>query len=252
VTRPPISVQLYSVREAVAEDLPRALERLASIGFTSVELYGFVDRVDDYRAALDAAGLRAPSGHAPVLGMSDPRPAFEAAAALGLTTLVDPHRPIEHWQDADGVHRTAELINAAAEVGREFGIGFGYHNHWWETESRIDGATALEVLAGELSAEAVLEVDTFWAQVGGVSAVDLLRALGDRVRLIHVKDGAISRDTSTQQPAGQGDAGVAEILAAAPDAGRVLEFDAYAGDTFEGLAESLRFVRELEPESSAA
>jgi hypothetical protein len=38
---------------------------------------------------------------------------------------------------------------------------------------------------------------------------------------------------------------VPAILAAAPQALAVLEFDAYAGDVFEGLASGLRYVSEL-------
>ena len=34
------------------------------------------------------------------------------------------------------------------------------------------------------------------------------------------------------------------ILAAAPDAPRVIEFDAYSGDVFEGIAASLQWLSE--------
>ena len=52
----PISVQLYTVRDAIAADLPGTLRRLADIGFTQVEPWGFVERVDEYAEALPAAG----------------------------------------------------------------------------------------------------------------------------------------------------------------------------------------------------
>jgi sugar phosphate isomerase/epimerase len=242
----PLSVQLYSVREAVAQDLAGSLQRLADIGFHAVELYGFVERADEYAAALAAAGLTAPSGHAPVLRYDDPRPAFEAAAKVGVQTLIDPNRVAELWQQPDDVRRGAEQMNQVAEAAQEFGLTFGYHNHWWEIETRHDGVTALELLAQSLSPRVVLEVDTFWATVGGVSAPELLRTLGDRVHFIHVKDGPIKREPKTQLPAGQGEMDVPAVLAAAPQAMRVLEFDDYAHDPFDGLAESLRFVTELE------
>ena len=242
----PLSVQLYSVRDAVAADLPGALSRLAGIGFENVELYGFVDRADEYAAGLRAAGLSAPSGHAPVLQYDDPRPVFEAAKTVGIRTLIDPHHPAEHWQSADDIKAAAERMNAIAAAAAEFELAFGYHNHWFELEAHHDGVTGLELLEQHLDPAVVLEVDTFWVTVGGESAPELLRRFGDRVRFIHVKDGPITRDTSTQLPAGQGDVDVRAVLAAAPQAMRVLEFDAYAGDPFDGLAESFRFVSELE------
>jgi sugar phosphate isomerase/epimerase len=90
--------------------------------------------------------------------------------------------------------------------------------------------------------EVALEVDTFWATLGGADTPALLRGLGERVRFIHVKDGAITDDTEQQLPAGRGDVDVPAILAAAPQALRVIEFDAYAGDVFEGIAESFAWL----------
>ena len=88
----------------------------------------------------------------------------------------------------------------------------------------------------------VLEVDTFWSEVGGVSAPGLLARLGDRVRYLHMKDGPLTRDTLTQQPLGQGALDVPAILAAAPDAHRVVEFDDHDGDIFAAIEASYRFL----------
>jgi hypothetical protein len=64
------------------------------------------------------------------------------------------------------------------------------------------------------------------------------------VRLIHVKDGTLDGDVDKQQPAGSGEVGVPAILAAAPQATRVIEFDAYAGDVFAGIAQSFAWLTE--------
>jgi sugar phosphate isomerase/epimerase len=98
------------------------------------------------------------------------------------------------------------------------------------------------VFAEHLDPALVLEVDTYWATAGGADAPALLRGLGDRVRAIHVKDGGLATDASGQVPAGQGRVPVADVLAAAPGALRVVEFDRYDGDIFEGLAASLAFL----------
>jgi sugar phosphate isomerase/epimerase len=237
-------VQLYSVRNAVQQDLPAALDRLASIGFRAVELYGFVDRAGEYASALLAAGLTAPSAHAPLLAAEDPDRILEAAATVGVRTVIDPNRPADQWTTEDGIRRTADRLNELSARAAATGLAVGYHNHFWELESQVDGVPALEVLAPLLTDSVVLEVDTFWSEVAGVDAPQLLGRLGDKVKLIHVKDGARSRDTKLQQPAGSGDIDVAAVLKAAPRALRVLEFDDYAGDVFEGLATSLAWVEE--------
>lgn len=242
-----MSAQLYSVRAAIAEDMEGTLERLAALGFTDVEPYGdFIPGSDRYAAALAATGLRAPSAHAPVLQLADPSAAFDAARAIGVEVLIDPHAPGDDWDTVDGIARLAERMNAAGVAAAAAGLRFGYHNHAFELDSRPNGTPALEQLAARLDDAIVLEVDTYWAEVGGVPAPDLLRRLGDRVGFIHVKDGPVSKDTAAQLPAGEGAMDLPAVLAAAPRAVRVLEFDDYAGDVFDGLAASLAFVTATE------
>ncbi|WP_432560846.1 sugar phosphate isomerase/epimerase family protein [Kineococcus sp. SYSU DK003] len=243
MTRQP-SVQLYSVRDTVQSDLPGAIARLAEIGFTQVEPYAFHTRTAEFKDAFAAAGVTAPSGHAAVIDAEDPRGIFEAANTLGITTVIDPFVPSERWQTADDVARLAQRVNELSELAHEYVVTFGYHNHAWELENTVGGRPVLELFADQLAPEVVLEIDTFWATVGGADTPALLEALGERVQFIHVKDGAKSTDTSTQQPAGQGEIDVPAILAAAPQALRVVEFDAYAGDVFEGIAASLAWLKE--------
>ncbi|MFD2792523.1 sugar phosphate isomerase/epimerase family protein [Promicromonospora vindobonensis] len=243
-TKPTTSVQLYSVQDAVAEDLDGTVARLAEIGLQHVEPYAFHERTAELGRAFAAAGLTAPSGHAPVIGSDTPEAIFDAAATLGIAVVIDPFVPAEHWQTAEQVAELAERVNGLAVLAAERGLEFGYHNHSWELSTRIEGRHALELFVEHLDPAVVLEVDTYWTGVGGADTPALLAALGDRVRLIHVKDGTLDGDIDAQQPAGSGDVDVPVILAAAPRATRVIEFDAYAGDVFEGIAQSFAWLSE--------
>ncbi|HEY3466371.1 MAG TPA: TIM barrel protein [Amycolatopsis sp.] len=236
-----LSVQLYSVRDAFAADPDGTLRRLAAIGFTHVEPYGVVENAEALRAGLPASGLTAPTAHARLLG-ADQHAVFATAAELGIGLVIDPMVGPERWQDAADVASTADALNAAAKLAAEHGVRVGYHNHWWELESRIDGRGAFEVLAGQLDPAVALEVDTYWATAGGEDAPALLRRLGERVRAIHVKDGGLATDATGQVPAGQGSVPIAEVLEAAPDALRVVEFDAFDGDLFAAIAASHAFL----------
>ncbi|RKO24576.1 sugar phosphate isomerase/epimerase [Pseudarthrobacter phenanthrenivorans] len=236
------SIQLYTLRNAVQEDLAGTIRRVAEIGFTQVEPYNFVAMAKELGAALKENGLTAPSGHAPLLSQ-DQDGIFAAAKELGITTVIDPFIPAERWQSAEDIQETAAQLNAAAQKGAGYGIRVGYHNHQWELESTIEGRTALEYFADLLDPELVLEVDTYWVAVGGQDPVDILTRLGDRVKLIHIKDGPLTTETKAQQPAGQGKLPVLDVIAAAKslEVG-VVEFDDYAGDIFEGINESLSFL----------
>ncbi|WP_043833625.1 MULTISPECIES: sugar phosphate isomerase/epimerase [unclassified Amycolatopsis] len=234
------SVQLYSVRDAFAADPDETLRRLAAIGFGSVEPYGVVENVEALRAGLAAHGLSAPTAHAALVG-KELDAVFAAARELGIEVVIEPMIPAAQWQNSADIVAAAEALNAAAKVAAGYGVRVGYHNHWWELESRIDGRSALEVFADRLGPEVVLEVDAYWAAAGGEDAPALLRRLGERVCAIHVKDGSLAVDASGQVPAGQGRVPLADVLAAAPGALRVVEFDRHE-DVFGGIAESFAYL----------
>lgn len=239
------SVQLYSVRDAIAADLDGTLARIAEIGYRLVEPYAFVASADALRRALPAHGLAAPSAHNGVIDEADPARIFGVAAELGIGTVIDPAVRADRWQSADGVRRLADRMNELAPLAAAADVAFGYHNHQWELESRIEGRHALEVLADALDPAVVLEIDTYWALVGGADAPALLRGLGERVRFLHVKDSSELGDDDTKQVAvGKGVVDVAAILAAAPHALRVVELDDCSGDVFEAIADSLAHLRD--------
>ena len=236
------SLQLYTLRNAIQEDLPGTIRKVAEIGFTQVEPYNFVATAKELGAALKENGLIAPSGHAPLLSQ-DQDEIFAAARELGIGTVIEPYITAEHWQNAEDIQATAAKLNAAARKGAEYGIRVGYHNHAWELESTIEGKTALEYFEGLLDPELVLEVDTYWVAVGGKDPAEILAKLGDRVKFIHIKDGPLTTDTKAQQPAGQGRIPVWDVIHAAKslEVG-VVEFDDYSGDIFNGITESLSFL----------
>jgi sugar phosphate isomerase/epimerase len=236
------SLQLYSVRREFAADPRGTLRRVADLGYESVELAAFEGRADFFAPLLRDSGLRAVSGHAHLIDKPEIVSILRDADLLGLTTVIDPAVPRDRWSTRSDVEVLAQAFATVADLADATGLQVGYHNHEWELQAKIDGRSALEVFAELLDPRVVLEVDTFWAEVGGVSAPFLLATLGQRVQYLHLKDGPLSRDTKTQLPLGQGAIDVAAVLAAAPHAHRVVEFDDYDGDIFTAVEASLRFL----------
>ena len=243
MNHPQLSVQLYTVREAMQEDLEGTLARIAEIGFDQVEPYNF-DTVPGLGAALSAASLTAPTTHAHFVGISDDALAaqFEAAREMRIGRVIDPHVPADRWQTAESVGEIAAQLNAAAAIAAAHGVTIGYHNHAHELESIIDGRTALEVLVDALDPEVKLEVDTYWALVGGQDPVALLERLGDRVVALHVKDGAGTPETKDQTAVGSGTLPIRSIIEAAPSALRVIELDDSRDDRFQAIADSFAYL----------
>lgn len=239
--RPVHAVQLYTLRASLQEDLPGTLKRVAALGYEAVELYRFEEHFDAYESALRETGLRAISAHADLVE-GDAGNAIRTAVALGVTTLVEPRIAAARWRSRAAIEAAATDLNAVAAVARDAGVAVGYHNHHEEVAIDIDGTTGLEIFAEALVEDVVLEVDAFWAEVGGVSAPALLGRLGDRVKFLHVKDGLYSRNLTSQTALGMGRMPLAEILAAAPSAARIVELDDFAGDIFTAVEESRKFL----------
>lgn len=238
------SVQLYTLRDFIAEDLAGTIARVAEAGFTQVEPYHFVALADDYAAALKANNLTAPTGHAMLINQPDEEveAVFAAAKKLGITTVIDPFTVPELWTTKESVLELAAGLNKVAEKAVGTGLRIAYHNHNWEFANKFDGELALDVFIGALRDDIVLEIDTFWCEVGGTDAPAYLNKLGERVVALHIKDGNKDGDVSKQVPAGTGQIPVAEVLAAAPHALPVVEFDSYAGDLFAGIRQSLNYI----------
>ena len=243
-----LSLQLYTVREALDADFAGTMQRVADIGFTRVEPYDFLARADALAAGFAATGLTAPSAHFRFLDETsrngaDLAEVFSTAAKLGIPTVIDPFVDPAKWLSVGDIHRTADALNAAALVAAEHGVRIGYHNHWFELESVIDGDTGLEILASGLDPAVILELDTYWAAAGGQDVVALLGRLGDRVRFLHIKDGPIESDPLTQLAVGSGKMPVWDIIAAAKslEVG-VVELDAFAGDMFEAVTASYQYL----------
>jgi sugar phosphate isomerase/epimerase len=238
---PELSVQLYTVRDALEQDLDGTLARIAGFGFTHVEPFALLKFADGLRNGLDRNGLTAPTTHVHLLG-EDQEVICRVAAELGIQTIIEPQVDPARWGTEADIGEIASELNAVAKTAAGYGVRVGYHNHHFELESKISGVHALEVLAARLAPEVVLEVDTYWAYAGGADVPALLTRLGDRVAALHLKDGDGSLDTTKQVAVGSGVLPVPEIIAAAPDALRVVELDDSESDMFEAVRASREFL----------
>ena len=268
MTLPVASVQLYTLAKEFTEDPNGSLEKLAAIGLKNVEAFDFVGRPTEIRAALDASGLASPTGHAPLLSDelwtpdgSIPTPApevvFEAAATLGMKTVIDPFVAADRWLTEDGVADIADRLNAAAEVAATFGLSVGYHNHAQEFIASFDGQTAFERFVATTDERVQIELDLFWALTGGQDAAALVSKLGSRLVAVHVKDGivpaenpfapgapAFGSETLDQRRPGEGHVPLVESLAAGEGAIKyaVIEYDNAPGDVFADIQASYDFL----------
>ena len=240
MTRPDMSVQLYTVRDRLETDPEGTIAALADLGFTVVEPFGLPELPEAVRAAMAAHGLHAPTAHGSLLAR--PAETIAAASALGVRTIIEPYQDPARFTDRASIAAVAAELTAAAALAAPHGISVGYHNHDGELRGSIDGLAPLLVLAELTDPSVVFELDAYWAAVAGVDGAAIARALGDRLVAVHVKDGDPAGGVEHQVPAGLGSVPLAAVLAAAPHARPVVEFDIMPGEGWDAIAASAGFV----------
>jgi len=186
--KPPLGLQLYSVRAQLKKDVPGTLKQVRAWGFDEVEAFG------DYGApiagALKDAGLRCSAIHVGYDQLTkDFSGVMKAADALGVRTIVNPYLP----HKAKPFATREEILKAAEDFGswstqcRANGKRFAYHIHSQEFGPAPEG-TLFDVLAKESGPEVGFEADVFWVTVGGADPVKLMGRYPGRFWFTHLKD----------------------------------------------------------------
>lgn len=242
-----IAVQLYTVRQLAARDLPGTLRAVADAGYDAVELAGLPDvPAGDLAALLDAAGLRVVASHEGIERLRGNLDAVvERLAAVGCPRVIVPWMPEEDRRDIAGVRRFADELNRYSDALEARGMRLGYHNHAFEFEP-LDGSTVWEELLPDLSPAVDLELDVYWAAAGGRDPSAEIRANPDRVRLLHMKDKADATEPR-DAPVGDGTLPFPELVEAARSSGvewYVVEQDE-PEDALRDIGRSLGYLQTL-------
>lgn len=213
-----LGVQLYTLRTLMAESVPATLDAVAEIGYREVELAGLFDLAPaEFRALLDARGLRAPSTHIGLDGLMPDTLAttLDTAATLGHEWVVVPSLGRDQLSP-EGLPAVIEQLERAGEAARERGIGIGFHNHAAEFDAWPDGRLPLQVMVEGTSPERVsFQLDLFWTVHAGRGPLEVLGWMPGRCVSVHVKDRTANGD---MVPVGDGVIDFATLL---PEAARL-------------------------------
>lgn len=242
----PIALQLYTLREAAARDgYETVVRRVAEIGYAGVEPAGFPGSSAEAAARLfQDLGLAVPAMHGRFPAGDDRNEAIETALALGTQRIVAGIGPGDRWDTLDKIKANCDLINEAAANAAAHGLTVGYHNHWWEFDTVVDGRPAYAHMMERLDPAVIFEIDTYWVQVGGQDVVTVLRQASARAPLLHIKDGPADHPEADMVAVGAGAMDWDTIIPAAADTAEwhIVELDRCATDMVTAVAESYRYL----------
>lgn len=244
----PFAIQLYTVRDPLAQDYRRTLERIKDVGYDYVELAGNLPLSPrEIKTVLDDTGLAAIASH---VGMADLKEnvdaAIDAAKAVGYDYVVIPWiggaavpASRAEWLEA------ARFMNATGEKLHEAGLRLCYHNHHHEFE-QIDGETIFDILMQHAQPEYLAaEVDTYWVTYAGHDPVQVIRRYTGRCPLLHIKD-MTAGDNPTFAEVGTGTIDWQPIFEAGNAAGTnwyIVEQDLCPGDPLDSIRISADYMK---------
>ena len=186
----PVGLQLYSLRDQFAKDVPGTLDEVKGFGIKYAELAGTYNvKPEDFKAQLEQRGIKAISGH---FGYEQYRDNAEAVAseakALGLQYAGCAWIPHNGDFNEKTCREAAAVFNHAGEVLAKQGIKFFYHTHGYEFQPFGDG-TLFDLLMKETNPKYVhFEMDIFWIVHPGQDPAKLLEKYKGRWDLMHLKD----------------------------------------------------------------
>ena len=221
--KPPVGLELYSVRDALMKDLAGTVRAVAKMGYEVVEFYSpyyswTPQAATEVRKLMDDLGIRCPSTH------NDSR-AFTPdglAKAIELNQILGSRYVVlagpGQVTGIDGWKTVSDRLNVAAEKLKAAGMYAGYHNHQLEWQP-VEGQRPMDVIATRTIKDVALQLDVGTCVEAGADAVAWIKSHPGRIKSLHCKDWAPGRGYAVLF--GEGASPWARIFKAAESGGGV-------------------------------
>ena len=243
-------LQLYTLRDVIAEDPEATIRQVADFGYTQLESYDgpmgmwWGMGTTGYKNLLDELGMSPISSHANVFEEFE-RKANEAAE-VGLTFIVCPW--IGPQETMDDFRQIADQFNEMGEIANNLGLRFAYHNHAYSFEE-LEGELPQDVMMNITDPELVeYQMDIYWVVAAGEDPMAWMEKYPGRFTTCHVKDLAQGEEPESTV-LGTGSIDYKQLLPMSQEYGMegfIVEQEAYTGTTpIDAIRANAEYMKSL-------
>lgn len=187
---PPLSVQLWSVKDAVKSDFEGTLKALANMGFQGVEFAGdygnYSEDPKGLKAFLSSIGLKASGAHIGVDQLRGEKldTTLSFLKDLGTDLVIIPYD--SRAMSTDGIVEFVAEVNALSQHLAKTGMTIGYHNHDQEFNDYKE-STFWDYIAKNTPDDVLLQLDVGWVNFANKNPIDYVKRYQGRTLTTHYK-----------------------------------------------------------------
>lgn len=255
-TKQRLALQIYTIRDAISQNLEKAFEKIASLGYKDVEIYGydgtfFGKNRNEFQSILNSTGLKVISSHHRT-GITDKdegtllknwENTLDDLNYIGAKYAVCSYLP-EAERSLENYRKLPEVLENAGEISMQNGIQLAYHNHDFEFLKMDDQKNFYDFILENTSQDLVkMELDLYWIAKAGFDPLTYFEKYPGRFPLWHVKD--MQKETKNFAEIGNGTIDFKIIFEAREKAGLeywFVEQDSSERYIFESISMSKKYV----------
>lgn len=252
-------IQLYSLRNEMADDFEGVIRNVSEMGYEGVEFAGLYGRTaQQVKDLCSGLGIEPVSAHVLHTELLNDMSLLPTYAEIGCKYMVIPFAAEPYRPGHEKFEEFLSDIRILGKQAKELGMKLCYHNHGFEF-AKINGEYGLDIIFGEIPKDILeTELDACWVKYMNEDPCRYIRKYADRTNIIHFKDFVVNEVNTGDKtekileyrPIGQGCQDVPALLSAAKDVCAewiiVEQDDPTPGKTaYECVEDSVKYLKSI-------
>jgi sugar phosphate isomerase/epimerase len=252
--KPAAGLQMYSLRDEIERDMMGTLEKVAEIGYKTIEAAGYFNaKPESLRERAESLGISIPSTLVALNFkelnklQSDFARQVKMADELGVSYIVVPWIPLQESPSMEDIEFLSGVLKRCGEQALKAGMKLALHNHEYEWKL-VDGRPAYDRIMESVCEESELlapALDVGYLMLAGGNLPDFLERYRGRVPIAHIRDFKNGRmDTELGEGALHCEQYIKELERSAVDY-LFVEQENFEGSSLQSAKANYQFLQKL-------